>query len=427
MSSNIADRSLDGYWPSAWPGEDAGPRRTQAPRGTAGFALTEQSELTATTRSHFGGTMVVQRDPGELYLLSSTLRIGSGSEPTVSWLERIDPESLETVVRSPDLAGGPWWPGGVAAHANGSLYVTFGRWCHRLDAGCEPVCARELPRDRPYNSFVILADGHLVMKDFANDEGGPSQLVVLEPDRLEIVATADLPEGSIARLSADGGTVYTLGTDHAYRHRWDGERGELVADEGWTTRYRTDEGQTFGWDVVLDGASAWFLDDGDGTERFAGSFRGVGVSTAPLRFWRIPLDGGPATGLEICGEPGGVIANPPVVDPDRRVAVGYDSGNGVLAAWRYGEPGEAELLWRHEQHHAAHMVRFADTGELVTAHYDHDRTVEQCVVRHIETGVELGRVDTGSPVQGFLFPCVGWDRDVYVLTIGALTRVQAVG
>ena len=44
----------------------------------------------------------------------------------------------------------------------------------------------------------------------------------------------------------------------------------------------------------------------------------------------------------ICGLPGGVVANPPVVDPQRRIAVGYDSANGVLAAFTVAADGTLE-------------------------------------------------------------------------------------
>ena len=41
--------------------------------------------------------------------------------------------SLRTLQRSPRLAGGPMWPGGLALHRNGSLIAVYGRWAHRLD------------------------------------------------------------------------------------------------------------------------------------------------------------------------------------------------------------------------------------------------------------------------------------------------------
>ena len=150
-----------GYWPSRWPGEDGGPQRTQAPRSGTGLGLRPGEQLEVVSRDAAAATMVVLRDPGEAYLLRHT-----GGPDAISWVEQIDPESLEPIVRSPDLPGGPTWPGGLAAHANGSLYVAFGRHVHRLGPDTVPIATRRLPRDRPYNSFVILPDGHLVTKDF---------------------------------------------------------------------------------------------------------------------------------------------------------------------------------------------------------------------------------------------------------------------
>ena len=149
-----------GYWPSPWPGEDAGPARRQIPLRTKGLGLRPGETLSVTSRLSIASTMVVLRDPGEVYLLCHT-----GGVDTVSWVEQIHPETLEILRRSPDLPGKTLWPGGMAAHANGSLYVVFGRWAHRLSADLAVEASMELPRDRPYNSFVILPDGSLVTKD----------------------------------------------------------------------------------------------------------------------------------------------------------------------------------------------------------------------------------------------------------------------
>ena len=429
---------LAGYWPSAWPGEDGGPTRRQAPNAgpdtthgavTGTFGLTAGRTLRATTRSTFAPTMCVRRDPGEVYLLSTT--IGPDS---VSWVERIHPESLEPLVRSPDLAGGPFWPGGMLAHADGSLYVTFGCHCHRLDAETlQPVASRRLPRERPYNSLLSLPGGQLVMKDIGGGDGVNrlregvvgSELVVLTPGSLDEIDRLELPEGSIARLSAMGDDVYVVGESSVHRVRFDGAAGSLHVDESWSPRYRTVEGQTFGWDVVLAAGSGWFLDNGEGSDDFGGSFRGKGRSTAPLHLVRVPLDTpGPVDLVEVDGRPGGVIANPPAVDEVRRVAVGYDSSHGTLAAWRFADPGDGlEPLWRRSQFHAGHMLRLPATGELLTYDFDHDRGTDQAVVLDIETGDELGRVDTDSPVQCVLFPAPAPDGGAYVCTFAAVTRV----
>ncbi len=133
---------------------------------------------------------------------------------------------------------------------------------------------------------------------------------------------------------------------------------------------------------------------------------------------------------EICGLPNGIVANPPAVDPDRGIAVGFDSGNGVLAAFDVdpgtGATGAMTPRWSRDQDHACHMIRFPDTGELVTADHDRARMADQVVVLDIETGTELGRVDTGGPVQSVVFPAVGFDRDLYVCSFTTLSHVRVV-
>ena len=399
-----------------WRYEDGGPRRTQTVPGGLGIGPGDRLEVT--TRVAPAVTMVVSREPGELYLL----RHAPGAYG-FALVERIDPHTLEPLATSPELPGGPTWPGGIGAHDNGSLHVVFGNHAHRLSAELEVLAWRELPRPLPYNSFVTLPDGHLVTKDFSGSRLGvpiaaedrqPCELVVLEPDRLEIVARLVLPEPSIARLSADADAVYVVGDTSLLRVRWDGT--ELHLDEAFTARYRTIEGQTYGWDCVIAAGAAWFLDDGDGTIGFAngGTLRGQGLSTAPLHLVRVDLATSHVTLTEICGRPGGLIANPPVVDEARGVVVGYDSGNGVLAAF------DLETLaprWRRDQDHGSHLVLYEGTGELVTG------DGVDVVVLDVTTGRELARADSGAGVQSVLFPTPGFERDVYVCTLLAISRV----
>ena len=129
---------------------------------------------------------------------------------------------------------------------------------------------------------------------------------------------------------------------------------------------------------------------------------------------------------EICGLPNGIVANPPAVDVQRRIAVGYDSANGVLAAFDIAPDGTCTPRWRREQNHANHPILFADTGELVTADYDLERMMDQVVVLDISTGGELGRVDTASPLQSPVFMAPGFDRDVYYCAFPTICRVHVV-
>jgi hypothetical protein len=415
-------------WPSPWPAEDGGPRRLQVPSGgRPGWPKRPGLRLEVTHRESFGTTMAVLREPGEVFVL----RHGFGDEASC-WVEQVDPATLEVVGRSPDLAGGPMWPGGLAAHADGSLHVVFGRHAHRLTAGLEVEASATLPRDRSYNSFVTLPDGHLATKDFAGQRPGqpdglarePAELLVLDPVTLDVVAFLGLPEPSIARLSADGDDVYVVGDTSLLRARWDPASRTIALDDGFRAPYRTLDGQTYGWDAVLALGAAWFLDDGEGTHRFNGSFRGLGTSTAPLHIVRVDLATAEVTLTEVCGLPGGLIANPPAVDEARRIVVGYDSGNGVVAAFDVAAAGSLSPRWRRDQHHACHPLLFADTGVLVTADHDGDRMADQVVLLDIETGTELARADTGSPLQSVVFPSAGWDDDVYLTSMSTLTRVS---
>ena len=112
-----------GYFASPWPGEDGGPERLQVARHGAGLALRRGESLACTTRNTLLSTMTVLGAPGEVYLLThSALRAKVGL-PTTACVELIDPHSLKTLRRSPRLAGGPMWPGGMAIHRNGDLYV----------------------------------------------------------------------------------------------------------------------------------------------------------------------------------------------------------------------------------------------------------------------------------------------------------------
>ena len=415
-----------GYWSGPWPGEDGGPRRLGVPADASPVpVIVAGTPVDVVSRTDPLVTMVVTRDPGEVYLL----RNGMGPDVTCS-VERIDPDTLAPVADSGPLAGGRMWPGGLAAHANGSLYVVFGSHAHRLAPDLTVLATAELPRDRPYNSFVILPDGTLVTKDFAGslpgapvapDEREPCELVALEPDGLTVVDRHVLPEPSIARLSSDGDHVYVVGDASLLRVGWD---GRFVPDPGFRAAYLTEEGQTYGWDCVLALGAAWFLDNGDGSTNFDGSFRGKGISTTPLQLIRVDLSDGSVSSAAVCGAGGGLITNPPIVDEERRIAVGYDSGNGVMAGFDIGADGGLTPRWRRDHDHASHLLLLPGSGALVTGDHDRERMVEQVVVVDIASGAELVRADTEGPLQSAVFPALGWDTTVYWCSLSTVSRLR---
>lgn len=406
-----------------WSSEDGGPGRLQTrPGALAGFV---EGSPTVVSRDAFGATMVVLDATGAAYLQGNDV-----GESTGAWVERIDPVTLECLGRVEGLAGGPRWPGGIGVLADGTLLVVFGNHVHRLSAELEVLVSAALPRHRPYNSFVTLASGHIVTKDFGGTLPGEApdpdmpgtQLLVLDPDTLAILATCDLPEPSIARLSAEGDTVIVVGDTSLMRATWDGSA--LVADAGFAPRYRVMDGQSHGWDAVLALGAAWFLDNGEGSQNYIGTFRGVGTNEAPLHLVRVDLTTGEVTLAEVCGRPGGLIANPPLIDADRRMAVGYDSGNGVMTGFAIGVDGSLTERWSVVQNHGSHLILDSDTGLFLSHHHDGERWMEQYVVRDVVTGVEIGRHDSGSPMQSVLFPAVGAERRVYSCTFTTVSSLS---
>ena len=412
------------YWPSSWSGEDGGPKRQQIAANVSIPRILNAKQLEVVSRDALAMTMPIVGPNDELFLQ----RVMPGLD-SVAWVEKIDPLTLEPLAQSEQLAGGPMWPGGMAAHANGSLYVVFGNHAHRLSTDLSVIASVELPRVRPYNSFVILPTGHIATKDFSGPlpgqpNGAPmdnTELLILDPEDLHIVARLELAEPSIARLSADGNNIYVVGDHTLIRVMWNGQ--SLSVDESFNARYRTIDGQTFGWDTVITDDDAWFLDNGEGTQLFTGSFRGVGISTAPLHLVRVNKQTGHVTLTEICGLPNGIIANPPVVDTKRQIVVGFDSGNGVISGFDYDE-NSVTLRWTHEQNHACHMLLIPETGQIITADYRPELGCEQVVVLDITTGAEVARVSTTSPIQSAVFPAIGPHGDIYWCSMTTITRIS---
>ena len=415
---------MSDYWKSSWSGEDGGPKRRQIATNVSIPRITNSKQLEVVSRDALAMTMPIVGPNDELFLQ----RVMPGLD-SVAWVEKIDPLTLETIIQSEQLAGGPMWPGGMAAHANGSLYVVFGNHAHRLSTDLSVIASTELPRLRPYNSFVILPSGHIATKDFSGPlpgqpNGTPmdnTELLILDPEDLRIVARFELNEPSIARLSADGNNIYVVGDHSLIRVIWNGE--SLSVDETFNACYRTLEGQTFGWDTVITDDDAWFLDNGEGTQLFTGSFRGVGISTAPLHLVRVNKQTGHVTLTEICGLPNGIVANPPVVDMKRQIVVGFDSGNGVISGFDFDEDS-VTLRWSHEQNHACHMLLIPETGQIITADYRPELGCEQVVVLDITTGTEVARVSTTSPIQSAVFPAIGPRGDIYWCSMTTITRIS---
>ena len=174
--------------------------------------------------------------------------------------------------------------------------------------------------------------------------------------------------------------------------------------------------------MVLDGTNAWFMDNGK--HSYFIRMIGNGVHPTPNRLIRVSmLDASDHQVLPVCGLAGGSITNPPLIDLQRHIVIGYDSANRHLQAWRFDAAAKALTpLWHKSAFGcASHMLLYPQSGELVIN--DYRRGAEEVVVLAIETGVELARVRCGGLNQGVVFPSAGWGRDFYWSSMDRLTRV----
>ncbi len=246
--------------------------------------------------------------------------------------------------------------------------------------------------------------------------------MALDPATLTVLDSCVLPEPSIARISAQGDEVYVVGDTSLLRVSWQG--GRFVPDDGFRATYRTMEGQSYGWDCVLALGAAWFLDDGDGTIGFDGSFEGRGVATAPLHLVRVDLTTAAVTLTEVCGLPGGLIANPPLIDVERSSPSPTTAATG---SWR---PSTSPPTGRWPRNGGGGRttpptwccfpVRESSSPATTTG----GGPVEQVVALDIATGEELVRADTEGPLQSTVFPSVGHDGTVYWCSMSSVSRVR---
>jgi hypothetical protein len=444
------------YWPRPWTCEDGGPRRWGVGDGQAGLGIAPGERLeVAAVRRAFATDALVRREPGELYALRHGMPLrGPQSTAVEAWVERLDPAELTVTAATPRLPGGPYWPGGIAAHASGDLHMVFGRWAHRLSADLEVLASHRLPVPRPHNSFVVLDGGELVMKDCDAPAGRePSTVSALDPETLLPVAEPlRLAEPVVARLSSDGESVTAIGATRVFRLRLDRAAGKIAIDESWAPRYGPQADRGYGWDPVITDDHVFWMDNG--RNRTDHTMLGSGVESSPVRLWWARLDDGSVRSAEISGLPYGTESNPPGWDPERGIVVAYDAGNAVVRAWRV-EGDELEPLWRRDRlAHAGHLIVYPDTRELVVGDWRDARFLRRPLVRPVgravgpmlgrigtatgaalrlagdrlvvldlDSGAEKARVEVPSPTQGFLFPAPGFGRDIYYQSVTTIARV----
>ncbi len=329
-------RRAPGYFDSPWPVECGGSRR-QKISSTPGPNIQPNERLSSTTRDIGGwAVMFVRRGPGELYLTCGAGRANGARGNSAGWVERVDPITLATIDRSPDLPSGGWiWCGAIVIHANGDLYNLNGRFVHRLDPACNVVAERELPVDGGHNGLLILPDGNLLTRNLpprpfrATDR---MSWIVLEPEGLEIVDEFSYDIPCMGRFSADtnDGVTHVYFTSATEIGRLIYVDGSLSLDPDWKGSYAVADGQSDAWDSTVGAGSVWFMDMGRG-------------GTASQRAFRFSVDDAADRDvIDVIGTPGADNSGPPLFDPVRKVLVHYDSNAGQVAPPEHSNAGGAE-------------------------------------------------------------------------------------
>ncbi len=102
----------------------------------------------------------------------------------------------------------------------------------------------------------------------------------------------------------------------------------------------------------------------------------------------------------------------------------FDTLNRKTGAWRFNGAGNFTELWVRDIANSNQALYFPDTGEVILDDVLADQSVDAVVV-DIETGLEKGRVATGTLFAAAMMACPGFERDFYVTSgvHGALCRV----
>lgn len=447
-ASTALDRSepQPGYWPfSAWPVECGGNRRQKASPGRLDAAAGTARLISR--RNDRWNVMVIERDPGQWYL-GGTMAAFSGPPP-FGWVDRIDPETLDSITSSPELPCGEHvWCGAILAHENGSILSVNGSYLHRLDPIDLSIQAeRKLPADSSHNGLLALSDGTLITKDLRLVGQGGTTVTRLDPDTLEIIGRPlTLTEGSMGRIAADRvktdagvvDAVYVPGTEHLWRLLVSGD--DMTIDS-WRPRYRTgDDPWGLSWDACLSDGACWVMDCGDiesvrmihttspngRFEQSPGrelSWRRAAPWTGAQRLLRCSLsDQHDVESIEPFGSPGGGIIAPPVHIPEHDVAVAWDSINGGLAGVTGGGANPLDVAWQLDIRPSMQPVVFPDSGELVINDFTDDG-FDDLVVVDVRTGELLDRINTGSRIANGMFLTAGGARDVFYCTTTTFARV----
>ncbi|MEO1232682.1 MAG: hypothetical protein AAFZ18_27680 [Myxococcota bacterium] len=420
------------FYDTVSPTEYADIQRTHIHRADF-YGGQDGEETTVTVRQlmgvHENAYNLVTRDRDEAFLY------GTDPEP---YVVKFDLTSGQVVWRTelPVLEDNFIWVGLVAVHGNGDIYAVHSRTLVRLSPESGDILARaDLPppsgsaaRDTVYNGFTIAPSGVIVGKSYGRPAGctesgtaaiincvdddnpqPPSRIVTLDPETLEMLSSAELPEVATGRpaVAQFGGReyVYLNGADNVYRLRLDGN--DIVLDTTWLYGGFLTEGETGSSSVVVMGDWVTFQTNGT-PSRAPMSVHVVSQADAGRFVRREPFSAPPMTSFT----PSSVTA-----DPVSMSIYSQDGGRGQIARLDFDEANLALTeAWVIDQRTINHLTLIGPPEKrvlvsteapqaamgFITGRTDYD---EQLVWRSAEDAKELARSEIlpamfyGGPVN----------------------------
>ena len=425
------------YKNSKYPVEYGGVRRQKHAR-SPGLNIQAHERLAITSRQFPPGRWVIATLDVDDRLFVYGCSVPGQPNASFGWVEEIDPVTLETINISPKLAtGGHNWCGGASVLEGGTIITGFGRCIHKLNFDLQLIGELELPIDQGHNGVLRLSDGMMVTRSMEHDPSRNSVFTTFDPDTLEILQTLEFVGSSVGRFcidpAADRDAIYATTTTHIHRLVYTNK--QLSLDANWSASYDLPgEDQGFAWCNTVGSDSVWFMDMGD-LPPIESIMRAYPVGSkpisysplneAPVRVYRVSTtDSSSMDVLTPFGVAKGGQGASPLYIQDKNILMAFDTLNRKTGAWRFDGRGSFTKLWTRDIGNSNQPLYFPDTEEVILDDVLEDYTVDS-VVLDIETGIEKGRVATGTLFNAGMMACPGFGRDFYAASgaHGALYRV----
>ena len=425
-----------GYFNSHWPVECGGNRRQKIFNGS--LNIKEKSHHLITKVNNRWNVMFISRDDNELYL-AGTMPNFIGEKP-FGWVQKVNPDNLETIYESPNLECGEHiWCGAIAAHANGTIINVNGSFMHILDENCNIIKEIKLPIDQAHNGLLILSDGSIVTKDIRVSNDTKSTLTRLNPESGELIGEPlKLPEGSMGRIACDiddnGEYIYIPGIEHIFKIRV--EKEQLVMEKNWSVKYReinSDYG--LAWDGCISEGFIWLMNNGDiesvrsifsrhPNGRFSSapgtlSWQRPALWKGNQQLLKVSIENQTIDYVTLSNKSGGGIIAPPVSIPKYNLCIAWDSLNGGLYAVNQES---LNIEWTVNIRPTMQPVVFLDSGELIINSYENN--TDHIVVINLESGELIKKIDLKSPLANDMFITPGTQNDIYYCSTLTIAKIQ---